>query len=640
MPGQSIYSVVIGTAGHIDHGKSAVVQRLTGIDPDRLPEEQSRGLTIDLGFAPMTLSSGERVGIIDVPGHERFIKNMVAGATGIDLVVLVVAADDSVMPQTREHLDIMTLLAVRRGLVVINKIDLVERDFVDLVEEEVLELTEGTFLEGAPVFCVSAVTGEGIEELRAALDTAIRDLPPREWEGIFRLPVQRVFSSKGHGMVITGIPVSGRVQVGDRLEILPPGLAGRVRGLEAYKMKVDCARAGHSTAINLGDIDYRRAHRGMVAATPGYFRPTDMIEAKVRVLPHLRQPLRHQAPVRFHSGTVEVMGRVFLLDRKTVAPGEESYAQFRLVEPVVVAPGDRYVFRQESPMLTLGGGEVLDRSIWRLKLGKGYILEALERKEAALGSRTAFVASIVHESPFKLVDSKELARHAGFPAEEVKAILGELEEGGVVLPGPQGRWLAREGVELGSKRVLNALEDCFHRDPYRLHVPKLEVRNAVRLEGEFCEALLSHLDRQGEIRLLRGGRLALPGREVQLSEEERKARDRFVEIFEERLFSPPRLEELAGEVGVAQALLERLQALLLDEETLVRISHEVVLHRSAIEEGSARLRRLYEEEGTFSASRAKDILETSRKFAIPYLEHLDRIKITRRVGDEREMIGP
>ncbi|MCI0650754.1 MAG: selenocysteine-specific translation elongation factor [Planctomycetes bacterium] len=638
MAADLIYSIVIGTAGPIDQGKSSLVRQLTGIDPDRLPEEQDRGLTIDLGFAPLVLSTGERVGIIDVPGHERFVKNMVAGATGIDLVMLVVAADDSVMPQTREHIDIMTLLGIQRGIVVINKIDLVEPALVDLVVEEVTEMTRGTFLESAEVYRLSAATGAGLTEFRVGLEKAIRAVPPRREEGVFRMPVQRVFSARGHGTVITGIPVSGGVSVGDRIELLPLGREGRVRGVQAYKLHVEHARAGHSTALNLSDIDYREAHRGMVAATPGYFRATQMIEATVRVLGHLRQPVRHQMPVRFHTGTAEVIGKVYLLEDKTLGPGEEGFAQFRFDEPVVVAPGDRYVFRQESPMLTLGGGEVLDRSAWRLKMGREYVLRALERKHAALGSKEEFVLSIAQESPFQLVESKELAHRTGLPLEEVKKTLGDLEGRGALVPAGQGRgWFGSEGLALGEKRLFAALDACFRRDPYRVHVPRLEARDAAHLEDEFFEALTQFLDQHGKLHVIRGGRLSLPGRRVALKPDEQACYDTVVARFKKDLFQPPRLADLAAESGKAEALFEKVQALLIDEEILLRISPEVIVHRDALDEGIVRLRKLFEAEGAFSASQARVALDTTRKLIIPVLEHYDRVKLTRRIGDLREV---
>ncbi len=638
MSDQQIYRVVIGTAGHIDHGKSSVVRRLTGVDPDRLPEERDRGLTIDLGFAPLKLSSGETVGIIDVPGHEKFIKNMVAGASGIDLVILVVAADDSVMPQTREHLEIMSLLQVSRGLIVVNKIDLVEEDMVELVEEEVRESVAGTFLEDAPVFRISAITGEGFEEFQAALDAAIHEVPPRDDGGIFRMPVQRVFSAKGHGTVVTGIPVSGGVSPGDQIEILPLGATGRVRALQAYKIPVERAHAGHSTAMNLSDIDFHDVHRGMVAATPGYFRAATMIEARLRALPTLKQALYHQMPVRFHCGTSEVVGKMFLLDRKQVNPGEEAYAQFRLAEPVVVAPGDRYVFRQETPMLTLGGGEVLDRSTWRLKMGKDHVLASLDRKEQALGSQPDYVASVVDEDPFALVSVKDLSKRAAIAEAELRVILTSLEEQGAIVPARGGHWFPGEGLGRARQRVLAGLDSCFRRNPYRVHVPKLEVRDEARLEGEYFEALLVKLDSEGVIESLRGGKVGLPGREVGLDEADQKAYELLRETYRTQLFAPPRLDELAEARKLDLASLERLASLLVDQGLWVRLNPEVQLEAEAIEIAFEKLKTYFQANGPFSASVAKDVLQTTRKFAIPILERLDALKRTRRVGDAREVL--
>ena len=638
MSDSEIYRVVVGTAGHIDHGKSSVVRRLTGVDPDRLPEERDRGLTIDLGFAPFALTSGETVGIIDVPGHEKFIKNMVAGASGIDLVVLVVAADDSVMPQTREHLEIMSLLQVQRGIIVVNKIDLVEEDMIELVEEDVRESVAGTFLEGAPIFRMSAVTGEGFDEFRAALEAAIHEVPARDEGGIFRLPIQRVFSAKGHGTVVTGIPVSGAVSPGDQVEILPLGTTGRVRGLQAYKVSVDRAHAGHSTAINLSDVDFHDVHRGMVAATPGYFRAATMIEARLRALPHLKQSLYHQMPVRFHSGTAEVVGKMFLLDRKQVAPGEEAYAQFRLAEPVVVAPGDRYVFRQESPMLTLGGGEILDRSTWRLKMGKDHVLASLDRKEQALGSQPDYVASVIDEAPFALVSAKDLSKRAAIAEAELREILASLEEQGAIVPARGGNWFPGEGLTRARQRVLTGLDACFRRNPYRVHVPKLEVRDEARLEGEYFEALLVQLDSEGVIESLRGGKVGLPGREIGLDESDAKIYEQMRAAYRKDLFAPPRLDEFAESAGHDFAAVERLASLLVDQGAWVRLNPEVQLEAEAIDAALAKLKEHFVAHGPFSASVAKDVLGTTRKFAIPILEHLDLLKKTRRVGDAREVI--
>jgi selenocysteine-specific elongation factor len=453
------------------------------------------------------------------------------------------------------------------------------------------------------------------------------------------MPIQRVFTSKGHGTVITGIPVSGAVSPGDQLEILPLGKIGRVRALQAYKVPVGRARAGHSTAINLSDVDFHDVHRGMVAAAPGYFRAATMVETKVRALTRLGAPIEHQMAVRFHVGTSEVVGRIFLLEGKQLAPGEEAYAQFRLAEPVVIAPGDHYVFRQESPVETLGGGEVLDRSIWRLKMGKEHVLASLGRKELALGSQPDFVASVIDETPFQLVSAKELSRRVAIGEESLRQILADLESRGAIVPAGGGSWFSAEGLGRARARLLAALDACFRRDPYRVHVPKLELRDEARFEGEFFEALLVQLGETGAIENVRGGRVGLRSRELDMSADDRAAHDLLREVFREKLFAPPRLDELASARGLDLARLERLQALLIDQGLWVRLAVDVVLDAESIEEAVRRLKAHFDAHGPFGAADAKDLLGTTRKFAIPLLEHLDKTKRTRRRGDEREMVG-
>ena len=374
-PPLKIQPIIIGTAGHIDHGKSSLVRLLTGTDPDRWAEEKERGMTIDLGFARMTLPDGRQVGLVDVPGHERFLRNMVAGATGIDLVLLVVAADDGVMPQTREHLEIMDLLGVRDGLLVLNKIDLVEPGMADLAVEELREVTRGTFLEDAPVVRVSATTGEGIEQFKDQLEQRASALTPRQADGVFRMPVQRVFSAKGFGTILTGIPVSGSVRTGDLLEVLPRGGKGKVRGLQAYHEGTDQARAGHSTAVNLSDVDHKEVTRGAVLATPGYFKAQTMLGATLRILHSTLGGIGNRTPIRLHLGTAEVLGEVILLEQDQMEPGEEGLVQLRLEDPVICAPGDHFVLRRASPMETLGGGVILEESRYRLKRFKGFVID-------------------------------------------------------------------------------------------------------------------------------------------------------------------------------------------------------------------------------------------------------------------------
>ena len=633
----SIYGVVVGTAGHIDHGKSSLVRRLTGIDPDRLPEEKDRGLTIDLGFAPMQLPGGELVGIIDVPGHEKFIRNMVAGASGIDLVVLVVAADDSVMPQTLEHLSIMTILGVQRGIIAINKIDLVDEEMLELVEEEIRDTVKGTFLEDAPMMRVSAETEAGIDELREAVVSMIDELPSRETDGVFRLPIQRVFSAKGHGTVVTGVPVSGSVSKDDRLEILPGEHKGRVRGLQAYKVTVDRARAGHSTAINLADVNYKDLTRGMVAATPGYFTATEMLEVSLRALSSLPNALTHRMPIRFLQGTMEAVGRLYLLDCTTLEPGDEAVAQIRLEEPVVVAPGDRFVLRQTSPMITLGGGEILDRSRWRLKTGKDFVVESVRRKMSALDSPQDYLRSLLRDALLEIHTTEDLSRRMTITQEQVSQYLQELTESGDLKALPGDRWLVQEGIRMAGERITGAIEAAFREDPYRVSVKALEIRDALRLEETFLEAVYQQLVEDERIHRLRGGRLSLPGYEPPIPEGERQALEKYRNYLSEHLFEAARNEDLAPMLGTSEALIGKLQSLLVDRGELVRLTPDVVLLEEAILEAVRRLAAHHETAGPFSAAEAKDLLGTTRKFAIPLLEYLDKQGWTRRREDRREM---
>ena len=633
----SIYGVVVGIAGHIDHGKSSLVRRLTGIDPDRLPEEKDRGLTIDLGFAPMQLPGGELVGIIDVPGHEKFIRNMVAGASGIDLVVLVVAADDSVMPQTLEHLSIMTILGVQRGIIAINKIDLVDEEMLELVEEEIRDTVKGTFLEDAPMMRVSAETEAGIDELREAVVSMIDELPSRETDGVFRLPIQRVFSAKGHGTVVTGVPVSGSVSKDDRLEILPGEHKGRVRGLQAYKVTVDRARAGHSTAINLADVNYKDLTRGMVAATPGYFTATEMLEVSLRALSSLPNALTHRMPIRFLQGTMEAVGRLYLLDCTTLEPGDEAVAQIRLEEPVVVAPGDRFVLRQTSPMITLGGGEILDRSRWRLKTGKDFVVESVRRKMSALDSPQDYLRSLLRDALLEIHTTEDLSRRMTITQEQVSQYLQELTESGDLKALPGDRWLVQEGIRMAGERITGAIEAAFREDPYRVSVKALEIRDALRLEETFLEAVYQQLVEEERIHRLRGGRLSLPGYEPPIPEGERQALEKYRNYLSEHLFEAARNEDLAPMLGTSEALIGKLQSLLVDRGELVRLTPDVVLLEEAILEAVRRLAAHHETAGPFSAAEAKDLLGTTRKFAIPLLEYLDKQGWTRRREDRREM---
>jgi selenocysteine-specific elongation factor len=635
---ETILNVVIGTAGHIDHGKTTLVERLTGINPDRLPEEKERGMTIDLGFSRFEIPGGLRVGIVDVPGHERFVKNMVAGATGIDLVLLVVAADDGVMPQTREHLEIMGLLDLRHGAIALTKIDLVGPDLRDLVIEDLLETMRGTFLEAAPIVPVSSVTGEGIDRLRQVLIEEIGKVRPRDSSGPFRMPIQRIFSSKGFGTVLTGIPVSGSVAAGDTLEVVPLGKTGRVRGIHAYGEPTDLARAGHSSAVNITDIDYKEVHRGMVLAQPGYFGATRMVEARFRYLERTVRPLENLATIRFHSGTAETIGRIHLLEGKRMDPGSSAYVQFRLEDPVVVAPGDRYVVRLHSPMETIGGGEILDRSRWRLKAGKAFVIEALRRKEEAIGSKDLFIRNLIAESGFEAVPEKDLGPRAGLAPEEArKAIESLIALGTVLRSSRSGHLLSRERLEEARARARSEAERFFRENPRRLHMEKLQLRESLKAGEVFFADLIGTLEADASVRTVRGDSLEWAFHRPALDPRAAQAREKILAAFREAPLSPPRLDDAARAAGIDAALARSVGNLLLEEGELVKVAEDLLFHREGIEEARRKLREHLEKEKSMTASTAKTILESSRKYVIPLLEHFDREGFTLRRGDLREL---
>ncbi len=630
-----IHRIVLGTAGHIDHGKSTLVEKLTGVNPDRLPEEKERGMTIDLGFAPLSLSDGTRVGIVDVPGHERFIKNMVAGATGLDAVLLVVAADDGVMPQTREHLEIMELLGLRRGMVVVTKVDLGERDLLPLVLEDVRALVAGTFLENAPLFPISSTTGEGWPPFREALERFLRETPPRSSEGVFRMPIQRVFSARGHGTVVTGIPVSGRIRIGDRVEILPGALAGRLRGIQAYRENVEEARAGHSSALNLSDLDYREVRRGMTAAVPGFFRPASMVEAKFRYLPRNRRPLLDRTEVRFHAGTAETIGVAVLLDREVQNPGEEGFVQFRLEEPVVVAPGDRFIARLASPLVTIGGGVVLAESERRLKRFKGFVLEDLARKEETLGDASGRLEQALRRAGARAQKAGDLAREAVIPIPEASAALAAFASEGKARRLRGDLWIHGEGWTEAIAKANKAIDAAFERAPHRSVVEHLAVREGSRLEPEVLDAVLEELSAKGEISLDPRSRIRRAGRAPRLSPEATRLRGPALEALQEGRFSPPTVDELAARLSSkVPALREALESLA-DEGGAAGVSPEIYFSASAIEEVKREVAANISSHGELDIPALRDRIGTTRKYLIPLLEHLDDIGFTVRQGARR-----
>lgn len=626
----SIRRVIVGTAGHIDHGKSSVVRALTGIDPDRLEEERARGMTIDLGFARYEHGSGALVGIIDVPGHERFIKNMVAGATSVDIVALIVAADDGVMPQTREHLDILRLLGVERGLVVVTKIDLVEPELLELARDDIAEFVAGTFLEGAPVVSVSSQTGEGMDALRATLDALVDDVPTRETGGPFRLPVQRVFSAAGHGTVATGVPVAGEVGVGDTLELVGAGKEARVRGLQAYGRACDAARAGHSVALNVTGLGRDEITRGDVLATPGVF------VARRHLLAHYRHvdaagPAAHNTPVRVHAGTAEVIGRLVVLDGDEVARGEEAFVQLRLDAPLVVAPGDRVLVRHAASMTLLGGGTALATTDGRVKRFKDRVLDDARRRLAAGDDPRGWLRAALSSAGRRGATRDDLAHDVSLTPAALGALVDEaLEAGDAVRAGELT--FEPEAIEEIAGEVVGALRAEHRRLPLMEWLDVRTLRAAVDVDDAVLAAVLEHDDR---FDVAAGGRVRRRGHRVQLAPELRAAREAILAAADAAPASPPKSS--AADLGLDDAALTKLLDAMRASGELVAIGgHDF----SAAGLASLRehlLDHARQRDGAIDIPALRDELDTSRKYLIPLLEHFDADGLTLREGDGRRI---
>lgn len=610
---------VLGTAGHIDHGKSALVKAMTGIDPDRLREEKERGMTIDLGFAWLKLPSGQEVGIVDVPGHERFIKNMLAGVGGIDLALLIVAANEGVMPQTREHLAILDLLGIKRGVVAITKIDLVDKDFFELVRLDVEDLLKSTTLAGAPIVGVSAITGEGVPELLATLDKLLSATQPRQDIGRPRLPIDRIFTIAGAGTVVTGTLVDSSLSLGQEVEIVPPGLKSRIRGLQTHKAREDKAVPGSRVAVNLVGIATSELRRGDVLTTPGWLKPTTMLNASLRLLSHLPRPLPHNAEVSFHTGAAETMAKVRLLEKDKLGPGETSWAQLVLSDPVALVKGDRFIIR--SPMDTLGGGAVVDPHTRLLRRFREAVIQDLTVKEAG-AAEEVLMTLLEAKQPLEL---PALLAQSDLPDDEARPALESLiEQAKVVKIGQAEPYLlfTVSGWQALVKQAMEALQDYHKRFPLRPGMPKSELGS--RLKVSRYPDVWQKLVSEGVI-AEEGLAVRLAVFKIQPTRAQQDEIDAFLKSLAQNRYSPPsdRIPE------------PDLLNLLIEQRRVVKVSDSVVFDASAYDEMVARITAYIKSRGKVTLAEVRDMFGTSRKYVQALMEHLDEKKITRRVGDER-----
>ncbi len=611
---------VLGTAGHIDHGKSTLVQALTGIDPDRLPEEKERSMTIDLGFAWLNLPSGQEVGIVDVPGHERFINNMLAGVGGIDLALLIVAANEGVMPQTREHLAILDLLGIQRGIVVVTKKDLVDEEWLNLVKMEIQELIGSTSLSQAPIIAVSSVTRDGLPDLVAAIDELLSSTEPKKDIGRPRLPIDRVFTIAGAGTVVTGTLVDGSLSTGQEIEIVPPGLKSRLRGLQTHKARIDQATPGSRLAANLVGIATSQLERGDVLTKPGWLVPTTMLSVQFRLLPYLRHPLPHNANVSFHTGAAETMAKVRLLEKEKVEPGEVTWAQLLLSKPVALVRGDRFIIR--STMETLGGGKVIDPHTKRLRRFRPAIIQRLKVEQEGT-TEEVIMATLETKQPLEL---PALLAQCDLPASTIQPALESLIQQAKVISLSQAdsRLLfSASGWEHLTEEATAILKDYHQRFPARSGMPKVELGSRLKL-GKYSPTIWARLVNEGVLRE-EGLIIRLSSHQIKLTPAQQTKIDAFLQSLSKNPYAPP----------TDQIPEPDLLNLLIEKQQVVKVSENMVFSISAYDEMVEKVIAHIKAKGKITVAEVRDLFQTSRKYVLAFMEYLDEKKITRRVGDER-----
>jgi selenocysteine-specific elongation factor len=633
---QTIQHVIVGTAGHIDHGKSSLIEALTGTNPDRLEEEKRRGITLDLGFAFLELE-GVRLGLVDVPGHERFVRNMLAGAGGIDLVVLVIAADEGIKPQTREHFEICSLLGIPRGIIAITKSDLVDADTLGLVRLEIEEFVRGSFLESAPIVPVSSRSGAGLDEFKQVLRRAAQEVAAKDATQNFRLPIDRSFAMKGFGTVVTGTLISGAVQLEDEVELYPVRKRLRVRGLHCGGKQIERAVAGQRTAVNLAGIEHEEITRGMVLAPAGLFEGTQRVDARVTLLASA-PPLKNRARVHFHQGTAEAIAEVILLNGGELAAGGSAFAQLRLDKPLLLLPGDRFILRRYSPVVTIGGGTTLDARAPRHKRKDATVAPFLGVLEH--GTREEILGALVEAAP-RGMTLQEIVARTGWIESETRAGAEKLAAAKRVriLGGAPIVVAPAQGVTACAAAIRKAVETFHRANPLLPGIPKQELRaRAGRARVEMFEAALKDLVAARAL-VVTGDLVGQAGREIALSVEESRAKELIEREFEGAGLTVPDFASVLAKLPVDAARAQKILQILLREKVLVKISSDLVFHRNTLQ----RLREMLAKYRTERGARLpitvfKELTGITRKYAIPLLEHLDREQVTRRAGDERVIL--
>ena len=631
-------NIIIGTAGHIDHGKTTLIKALTGRDTDRLREEKERGISIELGFTYFDLPSGRRAGIIDVPGHEKFIKNMLAGAGGIDVVVLVIAADEGVMPQTREHLNILSLLHVKKGIIALTKKDMVDYEWIEMITEQIRDEIEDSFLKGARIIPVSSVTGDGLKELIAEIDTVTEVVEEKDTHNVFRLPVDRSFTITGFGTVVTGTLISGSISEGDRIEIYPQKTETRVRSIQVHEKNVKTAYAGQRVAINVANVKLDEIQRGDVLTQPGSMETTMMLDARLEMLKSGDKSIDNRDRLRLYHGTSEIMCRVVLLDREELKPGESAFVQLRLEEETACMKGDRFVIRTYSPMLTIGGGTVLEPNPPKRKRFKEDVIEELKIKEQ--GNPTEVVEGYLIQNSNKYPDKKTIIKAVGnIGAELYDKIAAELLEKKLIKEFKLGdetyvlHFKYLKGVET---KVTEILEAYHKRNPLKSGMSKEELRTRV-LEGikpRLADLVFGYFEADGIIKI-ENQYISQRGFKVQFNKLQAEIKAVIEKSYREYRFNPPRLTELAEASRLDKNQCQLVYNALLEMGELVKLDEDIAFSKGAYNEAMELLKKYMKENGSIQLGQFRELLGTSRKYAMALLDNFDQNKITKRVGDNR-----
>lgn len=628
--------LVCGTAGHVDHGKTALIRALTGVDTDRLKEEKERGITIDLGFASLKLPSGQTLGVVDVPGHEKFIKNMVSGATGIDFVLLVIAADEGIMPQTREHLHICSLLGTSHGLVALTKIDLVEKDWLELVKSEIAEFVSGTFLEGAPIVPVSAIKNEGISLLVSAIGGELRKIPKKTDDGIFRLPLDRIFTMKGFGTVVTGTMVSDRIKIGEEVQVQPVGFTAKIRGIQVHDQPVEEACLGQRTAINLQGVEKSAIQRGYVLARPQTIWPSQRLDVLIHYLEANARNLKNRTLVHLHTGTSDIIARLILLSKDEIKPGEKSFAQLTLSQKVAVVAGDHFVLRSLSPVNTIGGGKILDPLPAKHKRKNEKIISDLFKLQS--GSLAEKISVIMERAGFNGINLRSLTFRTGINARKIKKEMDNL------LSGQKAILLESDDVTVVSEHIYRRLEmqvteklsEHHKNNPLREGASKEELRSALRLpvSVKLFNMVLRSLAKEEKI-VTQMDNVRLAGRQIELTEGLNSLRSAIAEIYIQAGLTPPALADVLERLKDSKDKAKSIITLMLKEGELIKVNEELCFSRQTLSKLREDYRAMLLLEKKVTPVAFKEMTGLTRKYVIPLMEYFDMEKLTVRVGDHR-----